>query len=110
MLSYPETHIIPLTTTPEGVVQVAGTRIGLDIVVEEYNAGMSAEEIAYNYPSLSLSDVYAVITYYLLHKNEADRYIAQLHQQAEQTRLATEAQYGLSALRQRLIKQSRSQP
>ena len=87
MLSYPETHIIPLTTTPEGVVQVAGTRIGLDIVVEEYNAGMSAEEIAYNYPSLSLSDVYAVITYYLLHKNEVDRYIAQLHQQAEQTRL-----------------------
>ena len=105
MLTYPETQTIPLTTTKNGVIRIAGTRIGLDIVVEEYNAGMSPEEIVYNYPSLSLADTYAVITYYLLHKSDVDQYIEQLNRQAEQIRQSVETQYGLNDVRQRLIAQ-----
>jgi uncharacterized protein (DUF433 family) len=102
MLTYPETQIIPLTTTAEGVIRVAGTRIGLDIVVEEYNAGMSPEEIAYNYPTLTLANTYAVITYYLQNKSDVDDYIETLNQQAEKTRQAVESQYGHGLIRQRL--------
>ena len=105
MLTYPETQVIPLTTTEDGVIRVTGTRIGLDIVVEEYNAGMSPEEIAYNYPSLSLANTYAVITYYLSNKSDVDEYISQLNREAEEIRLSIEAQYDLDAVRQRLITQ-----
>lgn len=105
MLTYPETQVVPLTTTKNSVIRIAGTRIGLDIVVDEYNAGMSPEEITYNYPSLTLANTYAVITYYLLNKNDVDDYIDQLNQQAEQIRQTIEAQYDLNAIRQRLIAQ-----
>lgn len=105
MLTYPETQAVPLTTTKNGVIRIAGTRIGLDVVIDEYNAGMSPEEIKYNYPSLSLANVYAVITYYLLNKSDVDDYIDQLNQQSEQTRKFFEAQYDLNAIRQRLIAQ-----
>lgn len=106
MLNYPESQAVPLTTTKKGVIRIAGTRIGLDIIVDEYNAGMSPEEIVYNYPSLSLANTYAVITYYLLHKSDVDQYIDQLNRQAEQIRQSIETQYDLNAVRQRLIAQS----
>lgn len=109
MLTYPETQAIPLTTTKDGVICIKGTRIGLDIVVDEYNAGMAPEEIAYNYPALSLADVYAVITYYLSHKGEVDRYVEELNQRAEQIRQKIEAQYGTDDLRQRLNNQQSRQ-
>lgn len=96
MLIYPETQVIPLTTTKDGVIRVTGTRIGLDIIVEEYNAGMSPEEIAYNYPSLTLANTYAVITYYLQNKSDVDEYIYQLNQEAEKTRQAVEKQCSTS--------------
>lgn len=105
MLTYPETQIIPLTTTEDGVIRVIGTRIGLDIVVEEYNAGMSPEEIVYNYPSLSLANIYAVITYYLQNKRDVDEYINRLNQQVEQIRQSVETQYDLDTIRQRLLAQ-----
>jgi uncharacterized protein (DUF433 family) len=109
MLTYPETQVIPLTTTKDGVIRVTGTRIGLDIIVEDYKAGMSPEEIAYNYPSLSLADTYAVITYYLQNKSDVDEYIGQLNQKSEEIRQSIEKQYDLDAVRQRLIAQQSRQ-
>ncbi|MFZ0548230.1 MAG: DUF433 domain-containing protein [Candidatus Promineifilaceae bacterium] len=103
MLTYPETQVIPLTTTEDGVIRVTGTRIGLDIIVEDYNAGMSPEEVAYNYPSLSLADTYAVITYYLSNKRDVDVYISQLNREAEEIRQSIETKYNLDDVRQRLV-------
>lgn len=105
MLTYPETQTVPLTTTKNGIICIAGTRIGLDVVIDEYNAGMSPEEIVYNYPSLSLANTYAVITYYLLHKSDVDQYIEQINRQAEEIRHTIEAQYDLNTVRQRLVAQ-----
>jgi uncharacterized protein (DUF433 family) len=75
----------PLTTSEHGVVRISGTRVPIETVVDDFNAGASPEEIALSYPSLDLADVYAVISYYLRHKDEVDAYIE------EQDRLAAEA-------------------
>lgn len=61
---------VPIHTDPEGVVRVAGTRVTLDTIVEAFEAGATAEEIAQQYSSVPLVDVYSVITYYLRHKPE----------------------------------------
>ena len=55
----------PLVTDEDGVVRVEGTRVRLDTVVFAFNQGASAEEILQQYPSLTLSDIYATsaITY-----------------------------------------------
>jgi uncharacterized protein (DUF433 family) len=54
-----------LDRTPEGEIFVRGTRIDLATVVEAYLEGLSPEEIILNYPTLSLEQVYATVTYYL---------------------------------------------
>ena len=50
-----------LETGADGVIRVRGTRVTLDTVWDAFNEGATAEEIAQQYPSLSLADVYQAI-------------------------------------------------
>ena len=56
---------VPLSTDPGGTLLVTGTRVSLHSVVGMFEEGASAEEIAHEFDSLALADVYAVLTYYL---------------------------------------------
>ncbi|MBV8847073.1 MAG: DUF433 domain-containing protein [Bryobacterales bacterium] len=47
----------------------------LDLVIRAFNRGDTPEQIADNYTSLRVSDVYQVIGYYLNHRNELDEYL-----------------------------------
>jgi uncharacterized protein (DUF433 family) len=54
---------------------VAGTRIGLDVVVGEFQAGRTAESIFEAYPSIgSLEKVYGVIVFILKHPDAVRAY------------------------------------
>ena len=66
---------IPLEADVDGVVRVGGTRVTLDTVVIAFMEGATAEEILYQYPSLNLADVYAVIAYYLQRRSEVEAYL-----------------------------------
>jgi uncharacterized protein (DUF433 family) len=55
---------------------VAGTRIGLDVIVYEFRDGRSPEEIFEAYPSIgSLAKLYGAITFILEHPSEIDSYM-----------------------------------
>lgn len=56
-------------------IRVKGTRIGIEIVIEDFLDGVSPEEIAIRYPNLSLEQIYATITYYLANRDKIDAYI-----------------------------------
>jgi uncharacterized protein (DUF433 family) len=59
-----------------GVYYVAGTRIGLDVIVYEFREGRSAEAIFDAYPSIgSLARVYGAITFMLEHPNDVEAYL-----------------------------------
>jgi uncharacterized protein (DUF433 family) len=47
----------------DGVVHVASTRVTVDTMVATFDAGSTAEEIAQQYSSISVADVYSVIAY-----------------------------------------------
>jgi len=66
------TVTVPLTIGEDGVIRVGKTRVTLDTVVYAFQDGATAEEIASQYPSLDLSDVYLVIAYYLKHRAEVE--------------------------------------
>ncbi|MGM0576104.1 MAG: DUF433 domain-containing protein [Myxococcota bacterium] len=51
---------------------IRGTRVDLATVVEAYRQGLSAEEIAYNYPSAGLEAMYAALTFYLANQERLD--------------------------------------
>ena len=54
--------------------RVGSSRVTLDLVVRAFNRGATLEEIAQDFPSLQLSDIYQVIGYYLKHSSELAEY------------------------------------
>src|SRR5262249_29463828 len=61
-----------------GGYYIAGTRIGLDLVVYDFREGRSPEEIIQSYPSIgSLAKLYGAITFVLEHPKEIDAYLAE---------------------------------
>jgi uncharacterized protein (DUF433 family) len=60
----------------DGGYYVAGTRIGLDVVIYEFRDGRSPEDIFDAYSSIgSLARLYGAITFILEHPKEIDSYL-----------------------------------
>ncbi len=93
----------PLTTNPDGVVCVGGTRVTLDTVVAVFKQGSTAEEIVHRYPSLRLGDVYASIAFYLNHQEDVEAYLKQRQQQAQEIRQMNQSRFDPQGLRDRLL-------
>lgn len=94
---------VPLKTDSSGVVLVGNTRVPLDTVVATFKEGASAEEIVWQYPSLSLADVYAVIGYYLQHQADVETYLDLRQQVADRVRQQNEARFDQQGIRDRLL-------
>jgi|SRR5579884_2151309 len=73
----------PLRVDEGGVIRVGNTRISLDLVVEQYENGMTPEDMVRAYDTLVLADVYAVIAYYLRHLEEVRAYLKRRAEEAE---------------------------
>jgi len=65
----------PIQQDEDGVLRVGGTRVRLESILGAFKIGSAAEEILLKYPSLTLTDIYAVITYYLWHKEAVEAYL-----------------------------------
>ncbi len=98
-----QAEITAVKMDAEGVARVGGTRVTLDTVVYAFNQGATAEEIAQQYPVLTLADVYGAITYYLHFRTDVDAYLDQRHQQAHCTRKENEARFDTVGIRERLL-------
>jgi uncharacterized protein (DUF433 family) len=64
-------------------IRIAGTRVGMETVVWNYQEGASPEEIALRYPTLTLEQIHATITYYLAHPDRVNAYLQRVRQQQE---------------------------
>ncbi|MGZ9225281.1 MAG: DUF433 domain-containing protein [Anaerolineales bacterium] len=97
------TATLPLKTDEDGVIRVSKTRVTLDTIVTAFLEGLTAEEIAVQYPVVPLADVYSVIGYYLHQKKKVDAYLARREKLAEKVRRQNEARFYQSDLRGRLL-------
>src|SRR5271154_6019364 len=86
-------EIIPLHTDTDGVIRVSQTRVTLDTIIQAFDEGATAEEIAQQYPSVPLADVYSVIGYYLHRPAEVRDYLDQRRKNAESVREQNEARF-----------------
>ena len=94
---------VPLATDAHGVIRVAGTRVTLDTVIGVYSQGSTPEEIVEGFDVLRLDDIYAVITYYLRHREEVEEYLRRREAEAEEIRRKVEALWPQDGLRERLL-------
>lgn len=103
MIQLHDTEPVPLKMDATDTIRVGGTRVPLDTLVGAFHEGATAEEIADQFPSLELSDIYATIGYYLRHRSELDQYLAQRRQQADELRKQIESRFNPKGLRERLL-------
>ena len=94
---------VPLKADEDGVLRVGGTRVRLDTVIAAFASGCSAEEILLKYPSLRLTDIYAVITYYLWHRPAVDAYLGQRRSAAADSADEIDARFPNDGIRERLL-------
>ena len=82
----------PLRMDEEGTVRIGNSRITFDLVVEQYENGMTPEDMVRAYDTLVLADVHAAIAYYLRHRDEVRAYLKQREVEAAELRMKIEAE------------------
>jgi uncharacterized protein (DUF433 family) len=82
----------PLRVDEGGAVRVGKSRISLDLVVELYENDLAPEDMVRAYDTLLLADVYAVIAYYLRHRDDVRAYLTRRAQEAQALRTKVEAE------------------
>lgn len=66
------------------VIRIKGHRIGIEHVLKYYLEGYSPEQIAQEFPGLSLEKIHATITYYLHNQAAIDAYMERLDRWSEE--------------------------
>ena len=72
---------------------VPGSRISLDDLVAAFKRGKTPEAIHDAFETVSLADVYAILTYYLRHRPEVEKYLEQQIQEDARVRADIEAAF-----------------
>lgn len=81
----------PLRIDEGGAVRVGKSRITLALIVEEYESGLTPEDLVRAYDTLDLADVYAAIAYYLWHRESVREYMKRRDEKANALRAEIES-------------------
>lgn len=83
-------------------IRVKGTRVGIETILFDYlELGLFAEQIATRYPTLSLEQVYATLTYYWQNSQVVTAYLRLVEQETERHRREQELHPSPAILRLR---------
>ena len=85
-------HLPPLRVDEGGIIRVGKSRISLDLLVEQYENGMTPDDMVRAYDTLKLEDVHAVIAYYLRHTDEVRAYVKRRVEEADALQAKIEAE------------------
>ena len=98
---------IPLATDRDGVMRVSGTRVTLDTIVTAFQEGATPEEMAQQYPSVPLGDIYQVVGYFLRHSDEVNAYLHRRRQDSQAVQVSNEQRSNPEGVRDRLLARRR---
>jgi uncharacterized protein (DUF433 family) len=82
----------PLRVDEGRAIRVGNSRISLDLLVQQYEDGMTPEDMVRAYDTLVLADVHAVIAYYLRHRDAVHAYIRRREEESGAMRAKIEAE------------------
>lgn len=92
-------------------IRLKGHRLGIEDILELYDAGYSAEQIALEFPGLSLEQIHATITYYWHNKKEIEAYLSRLEKLVEASMRKEELKNVPEVVQRiRIVQAQRTQP
>lgn len=65
-------------------IRLKGHRVGIDTILFDYRDGLTPEEIAVRYPTLTMEQIYATITYYWRYRDQVDAFLHAVEEDEEQ--------------------------
>ncbi len=101
MLAATELHV-PLAEDPHGVIRVGGTRVTLESIVTAWRQGATPEEVAMQFPSVGVDDLYLVFGWVFRNRKAVDNYVQERQALADDTEQKVRHSLGLTDLRDRL--------
>jgi uncharacterized protein (DUF433 family) len=105
-----QTEAPPLRRDASGAYRVGESQVLLEVVVHQFENGATPEAIVQQFPTTNLVDVYAVIAYYLRHRDDVAAYMQEREVAAAAVRAKIEnSQRDLSGLRERLLNSAKPQ-
>ena len=104
-----QTEAPPLHRDASGAFRIGHSRVLLEVVIRAFQDGATPEAITQSYPTATLADIYAVIAYYLRHREEIEAYLAEREQQAQEVQQRIESRQGeITDLHRRLLARQRN--
>jgi uncharacterized protein (DUF433 family) len=88
-------------------IRIKGHRVRIESILRKYLAGRTAEDIARDYDTLRLLDIYATITYYHQNKAEVDAYLGRNEQLIAEQIARSDANPSPVVLRLRKLREQR---
>ena len=99
-----ELLVAPLCRDRTGALRVGSSRVLVELVLRAFQDGSTPEGIVQRYPTITLAETYAVIAYYLGHRDDLDAYMAEREEEGAQVRQRVQgAQGDLAEFRERLL-------
>ncbi|MBI5368832.1 MAG: DUF433 domain-containing protein [Planctomycetes bacterium] len=98
-----EAQPLPLKAGDDGVIRIGATRVTLDTILAAFREGATAEEIAQQYSSVPLADVYSAISFYLRQRERVDEYLRDRERRGEEVRALNEGRFDPQGVRDRLV-------
>lgn len=90
-------------------IRVKGSRIGINIILWDYlDHDSRPEQIVQHYPTLTLEQVYATLTYYWRYKEQMDAYLKAIDQLMEDQRREQDRNPSPAIQRLRALAQERA--
>lgn len=84
-------------------IRLRGHRIGIETILYEYiHRGRTAEQIAEDFDTLTLEEIYATLLYYHRNKQQVDQYLTDWLEHGERMRRAQAHDSTVQQLRERL--------
>jgi uncharacterized protein (DUF433 family) len=94
---------MPMATGADGVIRVSGTRVTLDSILLAFNEGATPEEIAQQYPTVPLADIYHLTGYCLRHAADMEEYLRRRQRESQEVQRQNEERWKPDGVRQRLL-------
>lgn len=86
-----QAELPPLRMDEGGAIRIGKSRVTFDLVIEQYENGMTPDDLVRAYDTLDLADVHAVIAYYLRHLDEVRAYLKRRQEEPETLRAQIES-------------------